>query len=297
MKKFWLSVLAMIVVSMAIISCNKDDGTDEDPPKVIPPPGDQIFTAKVNGQDWVASDMLCIMSTRGITTLKGVAVEGPTIVINISDTIENSYVLNFLSPHQATVDVNNLVYSTTSNLGTGGQVDINFINKRDSVISGTFAFLGYNSTSSEYIEVSNGVFTDIVYTFEEPSITENSLKVNIDGVLFEADTVTGLATNDTLHIIGSSYPDTMAVEFKVPINISAGVVSLSLNGAYRGFYRTHDTIRQSFSGTLTIESHQDIHQTIQGKFEFSAVVPGTPISSELTNGSFQLFYEKGKKKK
>ncbi len=297
MNKFRFAILFGMILSIALISCEKDEKR-LDPPVVTPTPGEQIFTAKVNGIDWTASDMLCIISTKGITTLRGVAVDGPTITININDTVENSYILNLLSAHQGTVEANELLYSTTKNLATAGQVDIDLINKQDSVISGTFAFTGYNVTSSEYIEISDGVFNDIVYVVQEPSITDNSLRTHIDGELFLADTVTGLALNDTIHIIGNSLPDTMAVEFKVPINISAGVYQLSLNGAYRGFYQQNDTTRmQSFSGTLTIESHQDIHQTIQGKFEFSATIPGTTTSAELTNGSFQLFYDKGIKKK
>ncbi len=297
MKKFRLAILFGMILSIAIISCTKEEKRI-DPPVVTPTPGDQIFTAKVNGIDWTASDMLCIMSTKGITTLRGVSVDGPTITININDTVENSYILNMISAHQGSVDANDLVYSTTKNLGTAGQVDFDKINKQDSIISGTFAFTGFNSTSSEFIEVSDGVFKDIVYVVQEPSITDNSLRANIDGVLFLADTVTGLASNDTIHIIGNSIPDTTSIEFKVPINVSAGVYQLSLNGAYRGFYRKNDSTQmQSFSGTLTIESHQDIHQTIQGKFEFSATIPGTTTSAELTNGSFQLFYEKGIKKK
>jgi hypothetical protein len=295
MKRFRLAILLGLVLSITVISCKKEDGK-EDPPVIIPPAGDQIFTAKINGIDWIASDMLCIVSTKGITTLRGIEVGGASITLNINDTIENSYILNMFSPHQATVETNTLVYSTTKNLGTGGQVDFDLINKRDSVITGTFSFAGYNSTSSEYIEVSNGVFKDIRYVIEEPSITENGLRANIDEVLFIADTVTGLAMNDTIHIIGNSIPDTTSVEFKLPINISAGTFQLTMNGAYRAFYTKNDSTLRSFTGTLTIESHQDIHQTIEGKFEFSAIVPGTSTSSELKNGSFQLFYEKGNKK-
>ncbi|MDB4303678.1 DUF6252 family protein [Desulfosarcina sp.] len=296
MNKFRLVFLLGILLTLTIISCTKDDKR-VDPPVVAPPVGDQIFTALVNGNEWNASDMLCIMSTKGITTLRGIEVNGPTITININDTIENSYILNLLSPNQASVETNALIYSTAKNLGTGGQVDFDMINKQDSVISGTFAFAGYNSTSGEYVEVTNGEFKDIRYVIEEPSITDNSLRANIDGILFIADTVSGLATNDTIHIIGNSIPDTASVQFKVPINISAGVYQLTLNGAYRAFYIRNDSILQSFNGTLTIESHQDIHQTIQGKYEFSALVPGTTSSAELTNGSFQLFYDKGIKKK
>jgi hypothetical protein len=296
MKRFRLAILLGLILSIAVISCKKEDGK-EDPPVIIPPAGDQVFTAKINGIEWIASDMLCIINTKGITTLRGIEVDGPTITININDTVENSYILNMFSPHQANVETNTLVYSTTKNLGTGGQVDFDLINKRDSVISGTFSFAGYNSTSSEYIEVSNGVFKDIRYVIEEPSITDNSLRANIDEVLFIADTVTGLALNDSIiHIIGNSDPDTMSIEFILPINISTNVYQLTLNGAYQGFYTRNDSILKSFSGTLTIESHQDILQTIEGKFEFSAIVPGTSTSSELKNGSFQLFYEKGNKK-
>lgn len=296
MNKLRLAFLFSILFTFTIISCTKDEKR-EDPPVDNPPVGDQIFTAQVNGNDWNASDMLCIMSTKGITTLRGIEVNGPTITININDTIENSYILNLLSPNQASVETNSLIYSTSKNLGTGGQVDFDMINKKDSVISGTFAFAGYNSTSGEYVEVTNGEFKDIRYVIEEPSITDNSLRANIDGLLFIADTVSGLATNDTIHIVGNSIPDTTSVQFKVPINISAGVYQLTLNGAYRAFYTRNDSLLQSFNGTLTIESHQDIHQTIQGKYEFSAIVPGTTTSAELTNGSFQLFYDKGVKKK
>lgn len=297
MKKFRLAILFGMILSIAIISCTKDEKR-EDAPVVTLPPGDQIFTAKVNGIDWTASGKKCIMSTKGITTLQGTGIGGTTITISANDTVENSYILNMLSTHQGTVEANDLFYSTTKNLGTGGQFDINNINKKDSVISGTFAFTGYNSTSSEYIEVTDGVFTDIEYVLKEPSITDNSLRANIDDVLFLADTVTGLATNDTIHIIGRSLPDTTSVEFKVPINIESGVYQLSMNGAYRGFYKQNDsTYMQSFSGTLTIESHQDILQTIEGKFEFSATIPLTTTSAQLTDGSFQLFYEKGAKKK
>lgn len=297
MNKFRLVFLIGMLLTLTILSCEKEEKR-VDPPSAAPTPGAQVFTAKVNGIDWAASDMLCVMSTKGIITLRGIAVNnGPIITININDTIENSYILNMLTAHQGTVEANQLVYTTTKNLGTAGQVDINYINKTDSLISGKFSFSGYNSTSTEYIQVSDGVFTDIEYVLEEPSITDNGLRANIDDVIFIADTVTGHALNDTIHIVGNSIPDTTSVGFLLPIDISAGVYQLTLNGPYRGFYTRNDSILESFDGTLTVESHQDIHQTIEGKFEFSASVPTTPSKAELKNGSFQLFYEKGKKKK
>lgn len=301
MKNFRLTILLGMVLSITLISCEKDEKR-VDPPVETPAVGDDIFTAKLNGIEWTASSMRCIISTKGITTLEGTAVGGTTIVVHINDTVENSYILNMLSPHVGNVDVeaDDLVFSTAKNLATGGQFDIISINKQASVIEGTFAFTGYNSTSSEFIEVTDGVFKDIVYVVEEPSIEDNSLQANIDGDLFIADTVTGMVPNDTiLYIVGKSIPDTTYVRFELPVDIEKSVYILSPNGAYRGFYKKNDTTQEmiSFSGTITIEDHQDIHQTIEGKFEFNAQVPGTLTDAILTNGSFQLFYEKGIKDK
>jgi len=63
-------------------------------------------------------------------------------------------------------------------------VYISEINTTDSTLSGNFDFKAYSPYGKGFIEVTDGLFSNIPFTNEIPATPDNSFEVDIDGTTF-----------------------------------------------------------------------------------------------------------------
>jgi len=161
MKKLLLiGILAFTAFSIIISGCKKDE--DENEEETTPKVG---MSAKIDGVSWTADQAGCIVAN--VTTgIAGTKEQGQNITVTVSQFEEGEYSLLFESQVNvgAIID-SNVTYTTNINEACSGQVIISEINMTDSTISGNFDFVAYSPIGKGFIEVTEGKFEKIPFTF------------------------------------------------------------------------------------------------------------------------------------
>jgi len=285
-QQSFLNVLILLLSLTISWSCSKGD-------EPSPSQGGEMF-AVVSGAEWEAETIQAGF-INGLFSLSGIAADGSTIAIGLAEFEEGMFASfsgtsdNFLiwKPGE-----NAFGYSSIAPEGFG-QVIIEDINEQDTLISGTFYFIGQEPSTGDTITINGGVFTDVPYILELPTIGNNSLNAKIDGTLWEAGTVTAVDIGDNLQLVGTSPDGSRSISFTVPKDIAAGAHDITgvFSGGVSAFYNPNSqTSLNSDSGMLTISNHDLAGKIIEASFDFEASDMFGSSSASITEGSFYISY-------
>ncbi|MAY23491.1 MAG: hypothetical protein CMC74_11985 [Flavobacteriaceae bacterium] len=164
--KFFKTLSLVLFVSLAVISCKKDDegGDGGDA-------GAGMMTAKVDGANFTSLDGTQAAEESNSGGVRVLAVSAGTVDSeNLQMIVQNfdgvgTYDLNFLSigtysylPDPSNPDPNTVVVYTTVN-GTSSTGEINISEYSSTNVKGTFSFTGYNlNDNSDTVSVTEGSF-------------------------------------------------------------------------------------------------------------------------------------------
>jgi len=286
MKRIDILILALIL-SLAFVSCNNDDEEDDNDQ------GDPSMTALIDGQPWSSSQSSGSVYG-GIIGVTGLSSDDKAITISLTGESTGTYILDQQLNHALayTVDQSGVTPAYTSNghADAGGTVVVSTINETDKLISGTFSTIVYRHTDSTFINITEGVFTDIPYITEAPQ-TSNTMSVKIDGVLWTPPSVLGSIAAGKISISGNNSDVTQTVGLTMTDDIQAGTYNLVNYGDYIGQYNLPGVYMSATSGTLVITEHNTSTNTIKGTFNFEAEDMLSTASASITEGVFDVTYQ------
>jgi len=273
---FFAGIITMLVLSSG---CKKDNS--------VTPTGS--MTAKINGASWSAS-IISDTIQNGTITISGKSQDNSLIWINLNQVRTGVFTLNDSSIHTASYYSGDGIssYTTSYGLNASGQVNITGINYNDSLMSGTFSFIGVSPIGGEK-QIADGKFNEL--HFKMPLVS--SFHVDIDGVLWNAGIISGyLLMQSRLTLKGSVNDGTKFVSIVVPGNITSGTYHLgTLLDNYYGQYNPDSlTNMYSYDGTLTITKHNTTINRIEGSFNFHAMELQGSASINLSAGVFKVTY-------
>lgn len=283
-KSLFLSMFAIATFSLVITSCKKDETEVENPPTAT-------MSATIDGVAWTADQSGCTV-INGVTGVAGTQAQGQTITITVSKFKEGGYSLYYESQvNVGIVTDGNVSYTTNSDQACNGQMYISEINTNDSTISGNFYFKAYSPFGKGFIEVTDGVFSNIPFTNELPPTPENSFEVDIDGTTFTPSSINATSAMGKIMITASDSQVSQTVGITVEKDIAVGTHEISFFGDVIGQYNIGTTILMSASsGTLVLTKHDQVQKVLEGTFDFEAEEFMGTNSASLTNGSFSISY-------
>lgn len=182
----------------------------------------------------------------------------------------------------------------TSNPGT---ITITEFDTEEGIIEATFSFTGTDPLGSDptVVSVTEGAF--LVHFPGIPGSGPNPFSAEIDGVVYESETValnyTLFSGTEIVSIETSAGGETLSLSFPVAIEVgSYPMSSTATTGDEKiGIYSPNGGASEFASepGTLTITSYDVITGEIEGTFSYTAIdVSGAdPTTYEITNGSFE----------
>lgn len=289
MKKPFLYLIACLLVA-GVSSCKKDDETAKTTPAVS-----NLMTAKVDGVNWTAMSSKVTGSIESnLSNCTGTASDSSIITFSVTDewVVNGVYDLGFGSANNAAYTLMNgsMPWLTNGNASCTGTMKVTAINTSSKKMSGTFSFKAFNSLTNTFVNITDGVFTNVTYT-SSLSGTTNIFNVKIDGVNWVPSFIIGAASNGDISIDAVNTTGDKSVTLVFPETITPG--SYTLDGtSYIGSYSPNlSTFTISTSGTLVISSHNTSTGNIVGTFNFVAQDLSSGGSSyNLTNGSFSVNY-------
>jgi hypothetical protein len=280
MKNLYLIIL--LVLTISIISCKKEETKDT----IINETRTSMY-ANIDGENWQAINTECILTKSGIE-ISGVGQGIPAISFLIADTIPGTHMLNINSDNIGFLIDGYKQYTTYDDAFAHGSVIFTSINMVDSVISGSFNFIGHSVFNNTYSTVSDGVFLNLPLTVQLDNLSD-SLIVDIDGTTFFATKISAYIQDDILAISGSDDADSLTVTIQLPFDTPVGNYSFSELGSYTGIFTT-DSVWVSQTGNLIITKNNIANKHIEGTFEFEAKEFHTGDIKSFTNGLFTVDY-------
>jgi len=283
-KVMFLSMIIIAAFSVVITSCEKDETEEENPPTAS-------MSATIDGEAWTSDQSGCTV-TNGITGIAGTKAQGQTITMTVSQFQEGGYGFSFESTiNVAALTNGNVTYTTNSAQGCTGQVYISEINTTDSTLSGNFDFKAYSPYGKGFIEVTDGLFSNIPFTNEIPATPDNSFEVDIDGTTFTPTSINASSIMGKIMITASDSQVSKTIGITVENDITVGTHEMSSFGDVIGQYNIGTTIIMSASsGTLELTKHDQVAKVLEGTFEFEAEEMLGTNSASLTNGGFTISY-------
>jgi hypothetical protein len=293
------TILGVLLLCTFFTGCDKDD---ED----TPTGGNQnqtgnttgYLSAKIDGAAWNPSnDSAAITMVNGEINITGIASDGKTITITVTDTVPGTY---DLSPGGSGAAVYQLTptggTNYNSNFGpwnaTTNYIIIASIDKINKKMTGSFAFKGMNTISADTVSITNGVFTNMPYATSVTGSGNNSFAVTIDSNAYNPTLIAGIVSMGNINIVASANSGAQSVGLTVPANIATGTYALQPFGTYTAQYNPNSTTYLLVSsGSVTISEHNTATHKIVGTFYFTATdFGGGSTTANLTNGSFTIYY-------
>lgn len=300
-----LSVLSVTIITLFIISCQKEVSVDttNSPAGVT-----GNFKAKIDGNQWVADKATGAWRLQGLINISGISVDKKILSITLTDSGVHTYTLDDVSLNAAAYidssEVNPYDFSTNQGINpgdAGGTLTITKIDTDKKTISGTFQFSVFRQYDSQKRVFTEGSFTDISYgTTLPPAAATDTFHVKIDGTLWSPASLAAVSTNNpagsAIAISATEPAIQKTVGLIFPPDITPGSYTLDFfGGEYIGQYNP-DTdpmhAKASTSGTLTILEHNTTTKRIRGTFNFHGEEILDPSqSAELTEGYFSVTYQ------
>lgn len=310
------SFLALLLTMTVLIACSKDEpeevandttastttisvsddtveDTDNDGDDTNNDDGDNTpsykFSGKVDGEDWntdTVGGIFIVDEYAGMARVIASNSNGSSVAVTISSPKDSTYALNKESVGYVTyTNAGDTTFTTAVGDNSGGLLTISSFT--DGTITGEFDMELYNEDADSSFQLTEAVFTDVILTE-----VENSFGAKIAGTSMDATIYTGLVSGTNLIIggaEGTGYPN---VALQMPLDIEAGTYDFDIT-TYAAIYASAEgdaNLEIAFSGALTITSHDKAAKHIVGTFNFGTLNTNTFASTEITEGTFDIYY-------
>lgn len=277
-----LFLIGFLVFTVLLISCKKDEVKNSTVNQVS-----TSMYAKIDGTQWQANNTECVLTKAGIR-INGVGQGIPAISFLITDTLPGTHMLNINTENIGFLVNGAVQYTTYTDAFAHGSVIFSSIDMVDSLISGSFNFIGHSTFNQTYSSVTEGVFKNLPLTVNLENLSD-SLIVDIDGETFFAESVYASVENEVLSISGSDEDNTQTVVIKLPYDTPTGTYQFSELGSFTGSYIT-DSTWVSQLGVLNITKNNIANKHIEGNFEFDAKEFHSGNIKYFKNGIFTVDY-------
>lgn len=253
-----------------------------------------VFTASIDGQNWVADDAYAQVGPNLIVINGDRGVNGESFQFLIDGSTIGSFpakdhLITFVPDNS---DYGWFAFNDEDPDENTGTVTITEIDTQNKTISGTFSFKGYWSdsdvTNIPPKNFTNGVFTDIPYqAYEDPS--NNTFFAKVNGTEFVETEILAVTLNGVIGL-GAANATQQSITLGVNEDIIPGTYPITGNvgtDQVQASYKLNGTTTISASsGSVTITSITA--DRVVGTFSFVAVNGGTTYN--VTEGAFDIEY-------
>lgn len=301
MKTLIASLLLLSAVSL--ISCQKN--YDPYGTLNLPPTSGGSFVAKIDGAEWVATNVRLAQRAAGVIVIYGTS-PLKSLVFRVADSGVHSYALT--SPATSNVAAWTDSTSVTSQGqaafssnswdvdGNYGTLNITSIDTVKKTMSGTFTVKVNRQIDSMKRTFTEGSFTNIPFTdgTTPPVSGKDSFRVKINDTAFTYNALLGYDINKMINLSATSLPSGVpTVGLSFPDTIKAGTYAFS-SFDYIGQYNpTASLFLAADTGHFTIIEHNLVTKRIRGTFNFLAngAFTHAPPNKYLTEGYFSIGYQ------
>jgi len=285
-KFVFLSVILFFIIG----ACDKNN-----PPP--PEPADSSFTAKVSGNQFTANARDAWFDNDKMI-ISGINNQGRAIILELTQFSGiGSYpiLLNNGGAYMPDTSDAATVFITKSEENQMGEIKVLVWDETDSLLGGTFNFEAENLSGSASISVTEGVFENVKALPEAPweiGGNNNTLSVDIDGLPWNNNTVSGAIGGNLIDIVANSKSDNTQIGLSFPLNLTAGNYNFDPIAGISVFY-VDNNLQTYFvepGGVLTIMQHDVINHLVVGTFNFVGKNVQSSDTLIFTNGTFSVVY-------
>ena len=255
-----------------------------DPDDVIDPNNTSAaISAKVDGQVFNAITKTAKLSGNALT-IEGINSQGESIVLKTNSGLATgTYPLNVSNTGEYFLSQTTAAFATGNPPAVGSLIIDNITT--DSLITGTFNFLGIRATDNLQRTITEGVFTSLKVKKD----LGGTMSATVDG------STNWAATNLLANISGSNLIITAngggrTVLITVPVNVAAATYNVNSLSAYKMSYSLGSSLYPGISGSLVITTHDTADRHIVGTFNNCVMSNVVDPAINLTNGSFDVYY-------
>lgn len=259
------------------------------------PGGPATFTVDFNGQTFTATGTQAFV-TDGLMSIQGLrGSEGESVTLVLPANGVGTYSTEDVFMHYATSEADEYGYTNLS-ISTGessGTITITALDEVNNTISGTFSFTGWygdEAAGVEPIVFTNGSFSNIAYTGEEPG--DDVFTAMVNGVNFNTQNIVPVwadaGSGATISI--NAYDDDLnSIVLYIQDDLPEGTYPFLNTPLFDvdAKYVVGDVDFDATEGSLTITSKTAT--TISGTFNFTGT-SGTGETVTVTNGTFDVTY-------
>jgi hypothetical protein len=283
------------IVSIFIFSaCQKEISPDN----VTTPVAQGSFRAKINGLAWEANILKTAARESGVIVLYGNSSDKKSILIRVADSGVHQYSLHSESISNVGAFIDSAVspYAFTTNqwdaAGNYGNLNITSIDTLRKTMSGTFSLQVFKNLDSTQRIITEGVFTNVVYTSQPPAPSAtDTFRVKIDGVDFTYNLLAGIKVFGKINI-SASQNAAPTVGLSLPETVVAGEHTFDIFDYVGQYNPSNSVFLGADTGKVTILEHNIVTKRIRGNFYFLAntVFTHLPPNVQLTEGYFSIKY-------
>ena len=301
MKK--INIIAVVLVlftAVGFTSCSDLEPIDpaiDLTPDPVPNPEGGLFKVDFDGQTYTAAATTVYISG-GSIVINALRANGDSFGIIVDGNTIGTYPANdnLLAYNPAGSEFAYVGNHPTDDTANTGTFTITSINSAEQTISGTFNFTGYwsdfTNTTVPPKQFTNGIFTNIPYTTDNP--TGDSFSANINGAAFnDVDIFTATSGSGTSEFINISASDVADNAISIAVRSNLGVGSYDITGDF-----LNDVVRVSYNaasvgiGLPAMSGSVNITEktTVRIKGTFNATVMTGSTTYQLTQGNFDVAY-------
>jgi len=301
----FLPLILLLFTAFNFTSCT-EDLEPVDPAITIPNPSNPsnpnnpvpgIFKATIDGAAYQTSTTMVYISN-GSITLTAVRPQGDSFAFMLNGTTTGTYQANL---NNNLVGYNAVGFPDTflafnfdnPSENTGGVV-VTEIDNVNHTISGTFQFKGYSEDASGNTiskQITNGEFTDLPYTTQDPQ--NDSFYAKLNGVEFvDVDILGGTVTagggEDYIFVTADNLAgDSITIQMRANLVVGTYLINSSNNVQVHYTPIDDDFGGSAVTGTVTIT--EKTSSRIKGTFSAPVVIGSTTYN--FTEGSFDVEYD------
>lgn len=289
-----------VLFSLVLISCSEDDNTNN-------VTSESEFSVEINGNAFDAEFKEAFLSD-GVLYIQASDNNGNNkFVLRVNNPAETTYTtgntdINLIPQMSFQPSSDQLSRMANPTEVDAGSISITEFNTTSNLVSGNFSFSGTSPFFLATNEYTNGVFTNIPVSENEPdNFARGSLSFVLDGEnftpsnLFVNRHVLTEVGNDAMHLIVNkpNYP-TFILQF--PTNTPTGEFTFSPFSNYKiqANLESPTQIGPSNNATITILENDSDNNHIKGTFDavldndFTA--GNDPTEFTITEGQFDIYY-------
>ena len=313
MKKLNQFVLLFVLVTAALFNSCTTDVEPIDPAVIITNPvTNGQLKVDIDGQTFVATNVQAVVNSTAIAISGLRSGNNDFIQITLPSPLNQVGTYTWANATAANT-VLGLIYSngsseayvTAPNNGDfaafpeytdTATITVSSIDTQNKTISGTFQFTGGRFDDAGNIllkKFTNGSFTNISFSGDIVSPSNNTFSAKLDGVPFEPTTVNANKLTDKIYVVGKK-AGIENITLALPDDITPGTYEFVTFGDYIAFYILDTTQNGTFnaaSGSVTIITHNTSTKKLKGTFNFVGESLFSPATHTITEGAFDVTYQ------